>query len=260
MVNAVRKRLGEVLPGVKKIKVRSSANAEDMPNFDGAGLYSSFSANITKKDNEDGSCKVAVDGVKLKMKPKTLACAMKGVFASTWNKRAIEERSFARLDHATALMGMAIVAKYDLASPIAANSVVVTRVINSQNVYGYTFASQHKNGLVTNPEPGTLAENIIAAFTTPREPASFVVTRHATPVAGQPSMTRTVLDDKQLRRMLAITRHAEEQYCMARSGYYPHACRYAPADPDKPRALDFELKLLENGHFICKQMREFSGR
>lgn len=260
MVATVEKRLREVLPGVKKIKVRSSANAEDMPNFDGAGLYSSFSANLSKKDNADGSCKVVVDGVKLKVKPKTVGCAMKGVFASVWNKRAIEERSFARLDHATALMGIAIVPKYDLDSPIAANSVVVTRVINSQNVFGYTFATQHKNGLVTNPERGTLAENVIAAFIQPREAASFAVTRHATPVAGKPAMKRTVMSDAQMRQMLEITRHAEEQYCVARRDYYPHDCQYAPADPDKKRALDFELKLLENGHFICKQMREFSGR
>ncbi|MBC7457492.1 MAG: hypothetical protein H7235_04390 [Bdellovibrionaceae bacterium] len=31
---------------VKKLKIRSSANAEDIPNFDGAGLHSSFSAEI----------------------------------------------------------------------------------------------------------------------------------------------------------------------------------------------------------------------
>ena len=44
------------------------------------------------------------DGVatKLDMKPKTVQCAIKGVYASLWNARAIEERSFARLDHATA--------------------------------------------------------------------------------------------------------------------------------------------------------------
>jgi pyruvate,water dikinase len=260
MVDAIERRLAEVLPGVEKIKVRSSANAEDMVNFDGAGLYSSFSATLTKKDKPDGSCRVEVDGVKLEVKPKTLACALKGAFASVWNKRAVEERSFARLDHATARMGIAIVPKYDLESPIAANSVVVTRVINSQNVYGYTFATQVKNGLVTNPEPGTLAENVIAAFTQPREAASFVVTRHATPVAGKPPIKKTVLSEAQLRQMHEITRHVEEQYCQSRSGYYPYDCRYAPADPDKERALDFELKLLENGHFICKQVREFTGR
>jgi phosphoenolpyruvate synthase/pyruvate phosphate dikinase len=113
-----------------------------MPNFDGAGLYTSFAANLTKTDEPDTVCSVVQDGVKLKVKPKTLACAIKGTFASLWNKRAIDERTFARLDHASALMGIAIVADYDLEEKVAANSVVVTRVINSTNVYGYTLATQ----------------------------------------------------------------------------------------------------------------------
>ena len=260
LVERVAARIAVVLPGVPKVKVRSSANAEDMPNFDGAGLYTSFAANLTKSDEPEAGCRVVADGVKLKVKPKTLACAMKGVFASLWNKRAIEERSFARLDHGGALMGIAIVADYDLEEAIFANSVVVTRVINSTNVYGYTLATQQGNLLVTNPEPGTLAENVIAAFNEPGEPASFAVTRFATPVAGKPPLTRPVLGEKALRQLVEITRTAEEAYCRARPDYYTHDCRYAPADPDKKRALDFELKYLESGRFICKQMREFSGR
>lgn len=261
MVERVHKRVEEELPGVKKIKVRSSANAEDMRGFDGAGLYSSFAANLKKKDLPDGSCRVEKDGVKLKMKPKTLGCAMKGVFASVWNKRAVEERSYARLDHETALMGIAIVAKYDLQSAIAANSVVVTRVMSSDNVFGYTFATQQGNALVTNPEKGTLAENTIAAFIVGRrKKASFAVTRYATPKAGAPRLSDTVLPEQRMRQMLAITRHAELEYCKANRSYYGFDCSYVPSDPKKPSALDFELKYLENGQFICKQMREFSGR
>lgn len=256
----VAKRISEVLPGVPKVKVRSSANAEDMPNFDGAGLYASFAANLKKDDDEDKPCTIVSDGVKAKVKPKTLTCAMKAVFGSVWNRRAIEERTFARLDHRTALMGFAIVADYELEEPVAANSVVVTRVINSRNVYGYTLASQKGNVLVTNPEPGTLAENMIAAFNQPGEPPSFAVTRFAIPVAGEKPLEAPVLSDKAMRELVEITRTAEVAYCRARPDYYPNDCRYAPADPDKTRALDFELKYLESGRFICKQMREFSGR
>ena len=53
---AVKAKLAELLPGVKKIKIRSSANAEDVPNFDGAGLHDSFAATVSKQDNPDGSC------------------------------------------------------------------------------------------------------------------------------------------------------------------------------------------------------------
>ena len=30
-------------------------------------------------------------------------------------------------------------------------------------------------------------------------------------------------------------------------------------DPTKPTALDLELKILENGHYVFKQVREFAG-
>ena len=34
------------------------------------------------------------DDSDVKMEPRTIACAIKGVYASLWNKRAIEERTF----------------------------------------------------------------------------------------------------------------------------------------------------------------------
>ena len=71
------------------------------------------------------------------------------------NKRAIEERSFARLDHATVGMGIAIVERYDVDAEIVANSVIVTRVIGNSGLYGYSFSTQVGNNLVTNPTPGT---------------------------------------------------------------------------------------------------------
>lgn len=265
MVEGIQQKLAAALPGVQKLKVRSSANAEDQPNFDGAGLYSSYSANLGKTDNPDGSCKVvtdaSADGVetKLEMSPKTLACAIKGVFASTWNRRAIEERSYARLDHATAYMGIAIVPKYDLEAEIGANSVIVTRVINSEGTYGYTFSSQVGNNLVTNPTPGTLPESTIAAFSDPGVEPSFVVTRYATPDKGKPALTHTVLSTEQMKTMLALTQTIETAYCKAKPGYYDQSCANVSVDIDKPMALDLEMKILENGHFVVKQMREFSG-
>jgi hypothetical protein len=157
-------------------------------------------------------------------------------------------------------MGFAIVADYELEEPVAANAVVVTRVLATPNVYGYTLALQRGNVLVTNPEPGTIAESTIAAFNEPGEPPSFAVTRFATPVAGEPPRRSPVLSDAKLRELVEITRTAEVAYCRARPDYYEHDCRYAPADPAKARALDFELKVLDSGRFVCKQMREFSGR
>ena len=85
-------------PGVDKVKVRSSANAEDIPNFDGAGLHDSFSAKLAKHSKKP-KCQFDVDDdvgrrrrrrsrSSARCKPRTVACAVKGVYASLWNQRA----------------------------------------------------------------------------------------------------------------------------------------------------------------------------
>ena len=45
---AIEAAIAREMPGVEKVKVRSSSNAEDIPNFDGAGLHDSFSAKPAK--------------------------------------------------------------------------------------------------------------------------------------------------------------------------------------------------------------------
>lgn len=260
MLETLTRDVSAVMPaGVTKMKVRSSANAEDIPNFDGAGLYTSFSADLAAKDAADGSCIVRVDSDDgdLEVKPKTLACAVRGVYASLWNQRAIEERSFARLDHATAAMGLAIVPKYDFESNIVANSVVVTRTLNG-SVMGYTFSTQLGNTLVTNPPPGTAAEQIIVAFS-PDAPTAFTPTRFAVPEAGAAALTSPILSSDQLELYLDLTSAIETAYCEARPAYYDGDCRDVTWDPEKKRALDLEIKVLETGRLVFKQVREFSG-
>ena len=262
---AVKAKLAQVLPGVKKIKIRSSANAEDVPNFDGAGLHDSFAATVSKQDNPDGSCAFEVDDepggeVKRRVSPRSVGCAIKGVYASLWNQRAVEERTFARIDHATVAMGLSVVPTYDAESEVDANAVVVTRVVNATGVFGYTLSVQDGNNLVTNPDPGTVTEVTIAALGVGDEPTSFTITRFATPIAGEPARTETVLARQQMLDLVGIARSAELAYCAAKPKYYDGPCRIVVVDNEKPTSLDLELKILQNGHFVCKQVREFGGR
>ncbi len=255
----VQAGLTAALPaGAESVKIRSSANAEDIPGFDGAGLYDSYRADFDEPNN--GSCQLVVDNDgELETEPRSVECGIKAVYASLWNKRAIEERSFARIDHATAGMGLAIVQRYRELGDVDANSVVVTRVLNSGGVYGYTFSSQVGNNVVTNPEPGTSSETVMAAFL-PGQPATFAVTRYATPTAGGAPLTQTVLSNAQMKEMLELTQHVESAYCREKPGYYPGNCSSVLYDVEKPRALDMELKLLSGGRFLLKQVREFSGK
>ncbi|MEZ4220655.1 MAG: PEP/pyruvate-binding domain-containing protein [Polyangiaceae bacterium] len=259
LLDEVTSELAAALPaGTQSVKIRSSANAEDIPGFDGAGLYDSFRADLDEPNT--GACAVVVDNDgDLEAQPRSVECAIKAVYASLWNKRAIEERSFARIDHASAGMGLAIVQRYQELGDVASNSVVVTRVLNSGGVYGYTFSSQVGNNVVTNPEPGTSSENVMAAFL-PGQPTTFAVTRYATPNAGAPALTQTVMTEAQMAEMLALTQHVENMYCREKPDYYEGSCNSVLYDVDKARALDMELKRFDDGHFLLKQVREFSGK
>lgn len=262
---AVKDKLAEVLPDVKKIKMRSSANAEDVPNFDGAGLHDSFAATVTKQDEPDGSCAFEVDDdpggeVKRKVSPKSVACAIKGVYASLWNQRAVEERTFARIDHATVAMGLSVVAAYDTESEVSANAVIVTRVLNTQGVYGYTLSVQDGNNLVTNPDPGTQTEVTVAALGLGDEPTSLTITRFAQPVADGPLRTVPVLPREDMLKLVDIAATVERAYCAAKPSYYEGNCRFVVVDNEKPTSVDLELKILANGQFLCKQVRQFGGR
>jgi hypothetical protein len=255
-------------PDIDKWKLRSSANAEDIEGFDGAGLHDSYSAKLSNQDNAEHSCKLVLDDdpepgelAKMKVKPKTFACAIKGVYASLWNKRAIEERNFARIDHGSIAMGLAILPSYDTESPVVANSVVVTRVINSRDVYGYTLSIQKDNNTVTNPLPGSWSEQTIYAVSGYDEEPSLTTLRFAKPLPELPVMTSPVLPSETTIQMALMARKVEEAYCRARArSYYPKSCGAVSWDAEKPKSLDMEMKLLQNGEFVLKQVREFGGR
>ncbi|MDK2126945.1 PEP/pyruvate-binding domain-containing protein [Parachitinimonas caeni] len=264
LVADVKAKLLAATPGVAKFKFRSSATSEDVANFNGAGLYDSFSIEPEKADNADLSCTVEPDGdaiggvvTKLKVKPKTVQCGIKAVYASLWNSRALVERSFARLDHATAGMGITINPSY---GDEAANLVLVTRVLGS-DVYGYSLSIQQGENLVTNPLPGTISEYTVAAFSDASRPTRFTTTRYAKPTVTDPVRTTTVLSQKQMSDIVDIAKKIEIAYCKAKPSYYPNRnCNYVWLDKDKPLSLDMEVKILPNGNYLFKQMREFHGR
>jgi phosphoenolpyruvate synthase/pyruvate phosphate dikinase len=261
--DAVRAQVAAILPGIAKLKIRSSANAEDIPGFDGAGLHDSFGAEPASTNNADGSCKIIDDGsvaTKLKVEPKTIECAVKAVYASLWNQRAIEERSFAHLDHATSGMGLSVVPAHDTDGEIVGNAVVITRAVNTEDVIGYSLSVQEDDNLVTNPDPGTVAELTYAVFSDETQPPHFTTAHFATPKADVPPRKSTVLTPAQMNQIVDMSKQVERQYCKSKPGYFDGDCDFVHLDPEKPNSLDMELKILDSGHIVLKQVREFSGR
>ncbi|MCU0665049.1 MAG: PEP/pyruvate-binding domain-containing protein, partial [Myxococcota bacterium] len=134
-------RVTEVF-GIAKVRLRSSTNAEDLPQFSGAGLYESVGAYGKGTDLASNE--------------------VRKVFASVWNWRAYEERSFFGIDHDTVRMGVAVSTAF---TDERANGVLITQNISDPLVAGMYVNVQLGAVPVTNPVTGALPEvfSIIAA-------------------------------------------------------------------------------------------------
>jgi hypothetical protein len=121
--------------GDAKVKMRSSTNAEDLPGFSGAGLYDSVAAYA------NGS-KAAADRIRQ-------------VWASVWNWRAFEERSWWGVDHLAVRMGVAVMRSFP---DEAANGVLITQNIADPFIAGMYVNLQAGETSVTNPPNGEVAE------------------------------------------------------------------------------------------------------
>ncbi len=118
--------------GTGKVKLRSSTNSEDLEGFSGAGLYTSLGA--TSADAGQ---------------------VVRSVWASVWNWRAFEERSFWGVDHLSVRMGVAVHTSFP---DEQANGVLVTKNLSDPFTDGFYVNVQMGEVPVTNPEDGSVAE------------------------------------------------------------------------------------------------------
>ena len=120
-------------------RFRSSTNAEDVENFNGAGLYDS-------KTGIFNSTEQPVDE------------AVKKVWASLWNFSAFEEREYFKIDHQTVAMGILVHRSFP---DELANGVVITENIYNENLPALTINSQFNEISVVSPEEGYLPEQVL---------------------------------------------------------------------------------------------------
>ena len=121
--------------GTAKVRLRSSTNAEDLDEFNGAGLYESVSASGRPGDLPSEE--------------------IRKVWASVWSFRAYEERTWWNMDQLTVKMGVAV----HLAYPDEiANGVIVSQNIASPAMAGIYVNLQLGETSITNPDDGSRPE------------------------------------------------------------------------------------------------------
>ncbi len=124
----------------KRIRFRSSTNAEDIIGFSGAGLYTSKTGilNDTKK---------------------TFEKAIKKVWASLWNKEAFLERELFNINQKTVVMG--ILTHRSFPNEIA-NGVAITKNLYRKDFYGNVINMQLGEEPVVNPNKDITSEQILS--------------------------------------------------------------------------------------------------
>jgi len=210
-------RLAEVFQSAK-VKIRSSTNCEDLPNFSGAGLYNSYGAHAS--GNDAGSKVIAK------------------VFSSVWSFRGFEERSFWNIDHTTVRMGCVINEAF---TNELANGVLITSNIADPTVYGMYVNVQKGEESVTNPTAGALPE-IFSIISTSGDGSNQITRQRFSSL----SPNVPILSDGEI----ATLYRAADQ---ARTHFAP---LYGQSDGQL--MLDIEFKLTPDHKIVFKQARPYT--
>ena len=135
---AVREKVRS-LGSYRRMRFRSSTNAEDATGFSGAGLYTSKTGVI------DDSL-VSVEK------------AIRSVWASLWSDAAFQERTYFGIDNHQVYMGILVHRSFPEEQ---VNGVVITKNLYRDNYYGFVVNAQIGDHSVVDPNPGETTDQFI---------------------------------------------------------------------------------------------------
>jgi hypothetical protein len=124
----------------RRVRLRSSSNTEDLPGFNGAGLYRSVG--VERGDPE-----------------RSIADGLRAVWASLWSPRAYDERELARIDQSRVAMGVLV---HEAFRTERANAVAISRnALEPTRSDEHYVNAQIGEASVANPAPGVTTEEFV---------------------------------------------------------------------------------------------------
>lgn len=166
LVRQVRERIGALAPG-GRVRLRSSTNAEDLPGFNGAGLYSSSALSADASDED-------------------IAEGLRGIWSSVWNLGAFQEREHYRIEHRRVAMAVLVQVSIDDAF---ANGVALTRnPYDPVRSEGVLINIQRTGASVTGAHGDQIPEQwLVYTYLPAREPELLA---RSSLTEGQPLLSR----------------------------------------------------------------------
>lgn len=212
----------------KYYRFRSSTNAEDIPGFNGAGLYDSKSGAIGDEK-------------------KSIEKAVKAVWASLWNLRAFEERDYKGIDQHTIAMGILVHRAF---GEDGANGVAITRNIYRKGYPSFTLNVQiGETSVVLPPSDSITCEQMLVHFnemTTGRSDITAEYISYSSLTDG-----KKVLDEETLKTLMKLLKAVKNHYYF-HSNWGLRVGEYADF------GLDIEFKIEKNtGKIYIKQVRYY---
>ena len=208
-------------------RFRSSTNAEDIVGFNGAGLYESKTGSLVNPQ-------------------KTVAEAIKKVWASLWDIRAFEEREVVGIDQQTIAMGILVHRAF---GEEEANGVAITKDLYRMSYPSFTINVQKGETSVVVPEDSSVCDQLLIKFSDEFNSTNNIAIEyisHSSLNHFQPVMTRAEIE-RLAYYLQAIKRHFYNQLGMAANDI---------AYDDF--AMDVEFKLDKNTRKIyIKQARTY---
>ena len=209
--------------GSTRLRFRSSSNTEDLPGFNGAGLYESWSGALSDAE-------------------RPIADAIRSVWASLWNARAYDERQLGNIDQHGVAMGILV---HPAFLSEQANVIVVSRDLQDPTRSDvYTLNAQIGEASVANPAPGVSTEELL---------------HHVALVAGTPELEYRRQSSLTRGAPVLYLQDVQRISCLV-TGITEHFRPLLdPQDENRWFAMDVEVKLTGPGRqVVVKQARPLS--